>query len=317
MKRISFLAALLLLSAYGFSQVPNGTFESWTPYGVVEVPTSWKTTDSISHTNRISQNSATREITDVQSGAASLNLASWTYFIDNSGVAIPLVPGLPGCASNGDVVIDLAGFKITPTGGSPDPIAHGALNGYYKYTPNGTDTASVEVALTRYNSGLAKRDTVGSGVFKTTGQSAYTKFSIIIGRNASGNPDSSLIWIQSSPRAPIAFGAGPGKTGSVFLVDSLYFSSLIGIDEASDLLSAVSLYPVPAVSSLTIRVELKKNVPLNYSIYDIKGQLVASDVLEPSETSVDVSHFANGSYYLSIFDPLHSPVYSSSFNVNR
>lgn len=314
MKKILSFCILICLSIAGFAQVPNGTFESWTPYGVVEVPTSWNTTDSVSFTNALPQHSAVQDVSDVQSGNASLRLTSWTYFAAPG--PIPVVPGLPGCASNGSVVTNLSSFSITPTGGTADAAAHGQLNGYYKYTPVNSDTGSVEVLLSRFNG--TSRDTVASGIFKTNVQNnVYTQFSILLSRKNLGNPDTALIWIQSSPRSPIALGNGPGETGSTLQVDSLYFSSLIGVDEIPNVIQSVALYPVPAVNQLNIHVELEKSIQLTYRIFDVKGQLVASNLIEPKETAVDVSALANGTYYLSLLDQQNNALYQTHFTVGR
>ncbi|MBL0137425.1 MAG: T9SS type A sorting domain-containing protein [Bacteroidetes bacterium] len=316
MKKIFSSCLLICLSLAGFAQVPNGTFESWTPYGAVEIPTSWNTTDSVSFTNVLPQHSAVQDISDVQSGNASLRLTSWTFYA--SPGPIPVVPGLPGCASNGTVITNLTSFSITPTGGTPDNAAHGQLNGYYKYTPVNSDTGSVEVLLSRYNTGTSSRDTIATGLFKTNIQNnVYTQFSILMSRKNLGNPDTSLIWIQSSPRSPIAFGNGPGETGSTLQVDSLYFSSLIGIDEVPNVIQSVALYPVPAVNQLNIHVELEKSIQLTYRIFDVKGQLVASNLIEPKETAVDVSALANGTYYLSLLDQQNNALYQTHFTVGR
>ncbi|HRH64843.1 MAG TPA: T9SS type A sorting domain-containing protein [Bacteroidia bacterium] len=315
MKKIHSFCVLFLVSIAGFSQVPNGTFEIWEPYGIVQVPTSWKTTDSVSFTNFIPQHSAAQDVSDVQSGTSSLRLTSWTYF---ASPGIALVPGLPGCASNGTVLTDLTNLTITPTGGTADNVPHGVLNGYYKYTPVNSDTGSVEVLLSRYNSATSSRDTIASGIFKTSVQTnSYTQFSILLSRKNLGNPDTALIWIQSSPRFPIALSNGPGETGSTLQVDSLYFSSLIGIDEVQNLIQSVALYPVPAVNQLNIRVELLKNASLTFRIYDVKGQLVTSNLIEPKETAVDLTAFPNGTYYISLFDEYNNPVYKTHFSVSK
>lgn len=315
MKKFSVICLILLAAFPAFSQVPNGGFENWSPYGAVEIPDSWKTTDSVSFTNLVPQHSAVRDISDVQSGAASLRLTSWTYYITGP---LPFIPGLPGCASNGSVVVDAANFSITPSGGTPDNVAHGYLGGYFKYSPTNVDTGSIEVLLSRYNSGTSSRDTVASGIFQTNSQvNVYTKFSILLSRKNAGNPDTSLIWIQSSPRAPIAIGNGPGETGSRLQIDSLHFSSLIGVDEINNPIQAVALYPIPAVNQLNIRVDLSRTANVLYRIYDVKGQLVSSDMLEPKETSVNISSLAGGTYYLNLLDAQNAILYKTNFTVSK
>ena len=315
MKKLISIYLFVFATLSTFAQVPNGGFETWVPYGVVQVPSSWNTTDSISFTNPIPQHSASQEIAEVQSGTASLRLTSWTFYVTPG--PLPFVPGLPGCASTGSVIIDAGTFTITPTGGTPDNVAHAMLNGYYKYSPVNSDTGSIEVLLSHYNNATSSKDTIATGIFQTTGQATYTQFSILLSRKNIGDPDTALIWIQSSPRAPIAIGNGPGETGSSLQVDSLYYTGLIGVDEISSAIQSVSLYPVPAVNVLNIRMELLKTVDLTYRIYDVKGQLVASDLIEPKVTAVDLSAFATGTYYLNVLDQQNKVQYTTHFSVSK
>ena len=139
----------------------------------------------------------------------------------------------------------------------------------------------------------------------------------MLSRKNIGDPDTALIWIQSSPRAPIAIGNGPGETGSSLQVDSLYYTGLIGVDEISSAIQSVALYPVPAVNVLNIRMELLKTVDLTYRIYDVKGQLVASDLIEPKVTAVDLSAFATGTYYLNVLDQQNKVQYTTHLSVSK
>ena len=106
MKKLISIYLFVFATLSTFAQVPNGGFETWVPYGVVQVPSSWNTTDSISFTNPIPQHSAMQEIAEVQSGTASLRLTSWTFYVTPG--PLPFVPGLPGCASTGSVIIDVS-----------------------------------------------------------------------------------------------------------------------------------------------------------------------------------------------------------------
>jgi len=59
-------------------------------------------------------------------------------------------------------------------------------------------------------------------------------------------------------------------------------------------LNQVKAYPNPTTDKLNIEVN---NFPTSLSIYDLKGVLIKSEVLESVLTKIDVSEFENGLYF--------------------
>jgi hypothetical protein len=311
MKKLFLVVFSILLSGnYIFAQtIPNAGFEAWTTYNVGAVtysfPDFWKTTDSISSSLPIGpSHSVVQETAEVNSGSSAMKLIGWT------AVTTPA----PGAASNGDIdASDLGNLKIIK--GTPDTTRHRQLNGFYKYSPVGGDECSVIVTLVKWNSTTNSRDTIAYGEFKTstaTTGAGYSPFSVAMEYNSwTQNPDTMVILILTSPLA-----IGSGHVGTTLYIDDLEFVGVVGVEEVQSNINSVNIYPSPASTSMTIRVDLKKPTLLHYTIYDIRGKHVFSDVLEPYETRIDVSAFAPGNYNLFLMNGSKKE-YSTNFMINR
>src|SRR5205085_10847541 len=98
------LFVTLIAFANAYSQIPNPSFENWTPYTSGEYPTSWFTTDSTYLAYGATAHSAVRELTDV---------CNLSYSVKLTSVLVSIAVG-PGVATNGKIT----GIS-TITGGSP------------------------------------------------------------------------------------------------------------------------------------------------------------------------------------------------------
>jgi len=308
MKKILLICLSLFISAnlLRAQTVPNGGFEDWTANTggtyAYELPDQWKTTDSASLalTGGVFH-SAVKEGSLTHGGSYALKLIGWTTIFGNA----------PGAASNGD--IDITTLSIIK--GSADTVRHRTLNGFYIFTPVGGDTCHIIATLVKWNSTTNMRDTIATGEFSTndaTGATAYSPFSVDFNYvNWTDNPDTMVVLILTS-----RLNIPSGNPGTVLYVDDLSFTGVVGIDDISSNINSVKLYPSPASSTMTIKVDLKQTRPLHFAIYDITGKHVFSDVIEPNETRVDVSNFAAGNYSLHLMDG-SKKAYSTSFIISR
>ncbi len=316
-----FLLAASAINLYAQGPVPNGGFENWstfstgtpTPYSY-EMPDNWKTTDSISVANSNGPvHSVSKEASTVQSGTYSMRLQSWSYLIGG----FPFINGIPGCATNGDVIVNTSTASIIPVSGSPDTVRHAQLSGFYRYSAGGTgnDSGSIEVCLLQRNTISGNRDTVAMGQTYFHNQGSYTNFSVTINQFGSValNPDSMLIWIQSSPREPL----GSGQTGSILLIDSLSFSGVIGINELQNAVNAMQVYPVPAIDVLNVDVDLKNPIRISYEVIDINGKQKLSHSMDAAKTKIDVSSLSNGNYFVNLLDENGNRLSSGKFTINK
>ncbi len=302
-----FMNSVFLVNA----QILNGRFEDWTQ--VVDGTWTydslhyWKTTDLASLQNSTpSVHSVTKETSNVYEGSSSIKLTSWT--------AGGVVAGLPGAASNGDVLVSISFpvSSVTPIGGVPDVERHGALMGYYQYIPVSGDHGSIETCLFKRNG--ANRDTIAFGKLDAAlNIGTYTHFTIPLTPVSSGIPDSSLIWLQSSPRFPLP----SGQTGSVLRVDSLYYSGTIGVNEISPLIKSALTYPVPAVNDINIKVELVSPVSMHYEILDISGKMILSGKMNGTTQKIDISKIATGNYIINLHDDAGVKLISDKFTIVR
>ncbi len=126
-------------------------------------------------------------------------------------------------------------------------------------------------------------------------------------------PDSSLIWIESSPREPI----GSGQTGSVLLVDTIYYSGQIGIDDVSPFIKSMLTYPVPAVNELNVEVELASPVSMHYEIMDVSGKLLITGPMAGKSQKVDVGAIPQGNYFITLRDDAGKKLCAHKFAIVR
>lgn len=311
MKKIALPFFLLTALASVHAQIDNGRFQDWAPAQsgtyTYDSLVNWRTTDLASRQNSSpSVHSATQETTDAYEGGSSINMTSWSTTGN-------FLNGVPGAASNGDVNVVIFPPSITPIGGVPDVVRHAALMGYYKYIPVGTDSGTIETWLYKRNG--ATRDIVAHGKFKFGASlpNVYTHFTLNLDESLPGNPDSSLIWMESSPREPL----GSGQTGSVLKVDSIYYSGIIGVDEISPLVKSLMTYPVPASTELHVKVELVSPVSMQYEILDLSGQKVAAEKMDGTSAKIDLTNLAAGTYYVVLRDEAGKKLCSDKFYIVR
>lgn len=74
------------------------------------------------------------------------------------------------------------------------------------------------------------------------------------------------------------------------IAPSCYYT---GIDEVQNPLG-LSLFPNPATNQLSIKTNLNRE--FHYTIYNSLGQMVKSDILQPSLTTIDVRYLVSGFY---------------------
>jgi len=77
---------------------------------------------------------------------------------------------------------------------------------------------------------------------------------------------------------------------------------LTGIEQKQA--AAFKLFPNPATNYLTINYTLATNNPVaNLKIYNLLGSLLHSQSVESPETSIDVSDYPSGIYFISLSQP--------------
>ena len=301
-RKILFLSLYVsFLSSIGFSQtnpIPNAGFETWS--GTPETPDGWGIISIPGFPPLIPNLVSATKATDSNGGSAAILLESTTF----------LIPGITllGAASTGT----LSPLNYSASGGIPFNELPLVLKGYYKYLPGGTDTASISVLFTKWNSTTNKRDTVGGGKkFFRNSVSAYTLFQIPLQIDAFIVPDSAIITMLSgSPANPVV--------GSKLFVDDLLFYPAGGISSGINMNvpsgDALTVYPNPASTSISVDLG---NYPgaRQITLYDILGNEISSIPVQNHFMQINLSGFQSGLYLCRILDTKNSVLFSNKFSV--
>ncbi len=231
------------LSFTGVSGQPaqlNGSFENWDPH-TLHQPAQWAlNSDSLVRT------------TDAHSGTYALELK--TYLSEDNFVNSEM-------ATNGQIPPNSG-----PAGGQPYSQMTDTLYGWYKYTPAGTDNATVWVNLEQNG------NSVGGGNFTLTGAPSWTFFTVPL--SASVQPDTLLIEFRSS-------GSNPSfsNVGSTLKVDDIYLqSSPLAAPYSWSALTMVQLSPNPAVNGkCVLEWSSRSAAPVTVTVADVSGRIVSQE----------------------------------------
>jgi len=310
MQRYLLCSFLLIATTFSFGQIPNGDFESWTTKVGTDIiggtynfdePDFWKTTDSIAMAVSVGAVHSAQKSTNFHGGSFAISLTGWNAFGQNA----------PGAASNGDINVT----TVSIVKGTPDSVKHNKLTGFYQFTPVSGDTAVIDCSLLRYNWTTSTRDTMAYGHLEiTTATAAYTLFDLpLIFRDTTVAPDSMVILLSTSP-----FKLGSGHAGTNLLVDDLAFIGIVGVDEPSNPVHSVNIYPSPVNNLLNVDLKLDRSVQLQYDIYDLSGRIILNGKIESEKLSVDVRSLAIGNYMIVLNDSQNQKRYfSSKFSIER
>jgi hypothetical protein len=275
-------AALLLLPFAGQAQLQNLNFEDWvSPFtSFTNKPTGW----NIHYDGRVDEpttlfNCYNAPDTAAQSGNYALKLSIWY-----------------------DYTKDVA-FQVAPINYSPT-----ALEGYYTYTDNVIvpptsneeipDVAQVSVLLTKWNTSLQKKDTIGMGLLDLNGTATYTKFSVNINYFSPITPDTIRVLLDPSllrRDSNLSFFS-PNNTASYFTVDNLSLKNTNGpatsITETAAAISA-KVFPNPATDQLHINGFSGQG-----SLFDINGRQVLDTRSLNQNSTFSLAGLPTGLYVL-------------------
>lgn len=253
--------------------IPNPGFENWVQYGGYKDPEGWYTINSLTVLGGlVTVTQATG--TDAHSGSYAMRLRSGSIF---GQVA-------PGIAATG---------SINPTtqdidGGIPYSLRPYYLVGWYKYEPAGTDTATISVSFTRWNSQTQQTEAVGEGVFiQTQTVNTYTEFGTPITYYSAELPDTMVIVILSSS------GNTPVPNSTLY-VDDLWLDFQTGAGSLP-LPELPAAYPVPASDAFYI--DNTGGQALYLQLWHPNGQQVTATPLVPGINHLNLEALPSGMYF--------------------
>lgn len=280
MKKNGLALLLVFASSLALAQIPNNGFESWSSMGAYENPDQWGTLNNA--TSLLGVYTATKG-TPGSPGSSYLKLTSKTF---GSSVA-------NGVAVSG--VLDST--TLLPISGFPFTQRPANFIGKWQHMIFGSSQGSVQVMLTRWDTGLNTRVSVASANYALTGMAmSWANFTIPLTYTDGNAPDTCIIVLKASGSLP---------TNNDYLwVDNLSFSGLVtGISETS-FLNAVSIYPNPSTEKLSLDLNLQYAQRVSVEMYDLKGKLVLSENTKLSQGNsvhvLNVSMLDKGTYLLRI-----------------
>ncbi len=278
-----------LLSIIGFAvlcftsvaQIPNFSFENWTNLGTYENPVGWGTMNNF--TKLASFYTATKA-TPGNPGNFYLKLTSKSF-------STSVVNGVAVCGK-------LDTITMKPKSGFPYNSQPASFTGRWQHMIFGSTQGSVIAVLTKWNSGLSKRDTIAVAAQVLSGMAmSWTNFTINFAYKSSMLPDSCIIDLRASGNVP---------TNNDYLwVDNLAFmGSAAGFKEEASFLNYFLAYPNPSTEQVTLSLNLKSAQSVKIEMIDLTGKTVlvkeAGILNGESLQVINVSNIAKGIYFLRV-----------------
>jgi hypothetical protein len=279
MKKQTILAIALMFTAVisKAQSVPNGNFETWSNPNGYLVPADWETLNDMTSTASV--------YTATRGGTSS------DYYLKLTSQTVTGMGVMPGIAVSG--MLDMG--SLTAMSGFPFAFRPVAFTGKWQYMGNsGNDIGFVHVILTKWNSAMNMRDTVGMAMQDLSGMAmSWFNFSIPFTYNSTDFPDSCIITMSAS-------GASP-EAGSYLYVDNLSFSGIIAGVENAEVTGTFKIFPNPANQDFQIDLSGLKSAAQQFEITDLTGRLV---LVKQSNNSllqnISVGELPAGNYLLKI-----------------
>lgn len=278
-------ALLLGVSLSVKAQISNADLETWITYGNpptdYEDPENWKSVNGMVAFGTTPVDKST----DRYSGTYAAEIKPFAVF----GSFPPSVLCL------GNPPADFSTYTLDILhGGKPVSSRPASVSGYYKYSKDAVykDSAYAIVILKKYNSTLAKIDTIGLGYTTFSEAASYSPFSITINYNplSSLTPDSIVIAFFSQATES-GFAPATGK----LLIDKLSIGGASSSKETEAAKPALQVYPNPARHSIYFEAAgLEENTRLE--VYDLLGRLVRTEYPDQSAWYFNRENLPAGTY---------------------
>lgn len=265
-------------------QLPNADLEVCMPLEVEE-PVEWVTINLFS--TLLGAGASATKTSDSYSGSSALRLE--TMKLDfGAGESDTL-----GFLTSGEIGDD------GPEGGFPYNRSPDVMQGYYKYTAVGNDTAIGIVAFSRYDAQLDSTIYSDSFWVKLPPVGVYTLFEIPIDlASFVFDPDTVIVLFSSSSSPDIGLTNGTPGVGSALYLDELVFAGgNVSIDAPFEKQS-LQLYPNPAKDQVTVSWDAVQGEERLIQVFDLHGRLVKQSKIDPGQSIAQVStaDLVNGVY---------------------
>ena len=291
MNKLSLLILLVIgsISLNAQTQIFNSNFEHWTTAeNGTDSLIGWSSSNSVV----IYPVKSLYQDKDAYEGQYAVNLVTAPFgFVGYTTI---------GILSNGSALFSYGGgggganVEYVSGGGTPISYKPAELRGYYKFqTLSPPDQGLASVILTKYNTTLNKRDTIGFANHVFTLAENYTPFSIPISYLKPGvNPDTITTLFYSSD---LNIVNQYGVFSNLFL-DGLYlFPEVTSTEEPLE--NDFNIYPNPCNDYFYI--DSKNNKPGTLNIFNTLGQKIKTIILEEGGNNlISVNEISSGTYYI-------------------
>lgn len=172
------------------------------------------------------------------------------------------------------------------------------FKGYFKFEPVNGDSCSALILLSKWNSTLHKRDTIGYGkMVQRAAVSDYAQFDVPVTYKSAETVDSiTLLIVSSAGFNLVNFMGSIGQVGSTMYVDDLTLDYPNGIQQVLMPEVGVTVYPNPAadVLHLILSKELKNGT---VEVYNAEGKLMGNHHVSSISNTIPVNGLVTGVYY--------------------
>lgn len=172
------------------------------------------------------------------------------------------------------------------------------FTGWYKSGLVNGDSCAAILLVSKWNSTLHKKDTIGycRTDFKAP-MADWTQFELPVTYVSTESPDSMLILMVSSGGFSVNnLMGGIGQPGNTMWVDDLNIEYPLGITQVLMPEVFVKTYPNPAKDRMT--VELSQNIADGtIEIYSMEGRLVGTSIIDNTVNVINVNNLMPGQYH--------------------
>ena len=280
-KTILSIVSVVAFAASAMAQIPNPGFETFTSMGSYDVPNGWGT---LNNTTALASVYTAAKGTPGSPGASYLKLTSKT-------VSSTVVNGI---AVSG--VLD--SMTMMPKSGFAYNMRPASFTGKWQHMIYGSSQGSIQVTLTRWDTGMNMRMPVASGNVTLSGMAmSWANFTIPLTYVDGNNPDTCIIVMKASGSTP---------TNNDYLwVDNLAFSgSVTGIENHASFVTNMVVFPNPSTETINVNLNLKSSQKVSIELTDITGKLIltkdAGTLTGESKQTLNVTGVSKGTYLVRV-----------------
>lgn len=185
-----------------------------------------------------------------------------------------------------------------------------SISFYYKYKPNGIDTASCTVAMYHFNTVNHTRELIGGGLWTThVAASVWTLTTVpILYDSATSIPDT--IYVQFSACSVYAHG----KPKDHDTLDIGGTSQVLGLGNVAEQNDNVNLYPNPANTEINLAVSGQFEAS-RVEVYDMTGRAIGTYSMNNNFLTINIQSYKSGMYFYKLLDNTGSQLNVGKFSV--